>query len=397
METMRHGVFIPPHHPVDEDPTQCIQRDLQLIEHLDALGYEEAWIGEHHSSGFEIIASPEIFIAAAAARTERIKLGTGVVSLPYHNPLMVANRIIQLDHQTMGRVMFGVGPGLLPSDAIMLGIHPSTQRERMMQSLEVILRLMKGETVTEKTDWFELHKARCHLLPYTKPHPEVAVASAVTPSGGRAAGRYGLGMLCVTSTQRDGYDALGINWSIANEISQEVRGVPMDPSVLRLVGPVHLAETREQARSNVRFGLEKWIDYFFRINPAAQLGGDITGRSQSEQDLDPVESMIESGWGVIGTPDDAIAQIERLQKKVGEFGAFVQLAHNWADFENTKKSYELWQRYVAPFFRGANRNRVDSLQWASDNATEFMGAAMKAATEMIQKHEAERAEKKAAS
>ena len=252
-------------------------------------------------------------------------------------------------------------------------------------------------SATEKTDWFDLHKARCHLLPYTKPHPEVAVASAVTPSGGRAAGRYGLGMLCVTSTQRDGYDALGINWSIANEISQEVRGVPMDPSVLRLVGPVHLAETREQARSNVRFGLEKWIDYFFRINPAAQLGGDITGRSQSEQDLDPVESMIESGWGVIGTPDDAIAQIERLQKKVGEFGAFVQLAHNWADFENTKKSYELWQRHVAPFFRGANRNRVDSLQWASDNATEFMGAAMKAATEMIQKHEAERAEKKAAS
>src|SRR5580698_2002109 len=153
---MRNGIFMAPFHPIDQDPTEALRRDLDLIEALDRFGYEEAWIGEHHSAGFEIISSPELFIAAAAERTKSIKLGTGVVSLPYHNPLMAANRIIQLDHMTRGRVMFGVGPGLLPSDAMMLGIDPAVQRDRMAEGLDVILRLFRGEATTEKTDWYEL-------------------------------------------------------------------------------------------------------------------------------------------------------------------------------------------------------------------------------------------------
>jgi limonene 1,2-monooxygenase len=123
---LRHGIFLPPFHPMEENPTACPDRDLELIEWLDRLGYHEAWIGEHHSAGFETISSPELFIAIAAERTRFIRFGTGVVSLPYHHPLMVADRIVQLDHHTRGRVMFGIGPGLLASDAIMLGIDPMT-------------------------------------------------------------------------------------------------------------------------------------------------------------------------------------------------------------------------------------------------------------------------------
>ena len=144
---LRNGIFLAPFHPVDEDPTLCLQRDLELIEHLDRLGYDEAWIGEHHSAGYEIIASPEVFVAAAAERTKRIMLGSGVISLPYHNPLMTANRVIQLDHQTKGRFMLGVGPGLLPSDAFAMGIDPSTQRDRMVESIDVILKLFAGLTM----------------------------------------------------------------------------------------------------------------------------------------------------------------------------------------------------------------------------------------------------------
>src|SRR5262252_650458 len=119
---MRFGVFLAPFNPVGQHPTVALEKDLELVEWLDRLGYDEAWIGEHHSGGYEIIGSPEWFIAAAAERTRQIKLGTGVVSLPYHHPFMAAERIVQLDHQTRGRCMFGVGPGLLVSDAIMLGI-----------------------------------------------------------------------------------------------------------------------------------------------------------------------------------------------------------------------------------------------------------------------------------
>jgi len=264
---LRNGIFLAPFHPVDEDPTLALRRDLELVEFLDRIGYDEAWIGEHHSAGYEIIASPELFIAAAAERTRRIRLGTGVISLPYHNPLMVADRMLQLDHMTQGRAMFGVGPGLLPSDAHMLGIPVAKQRDRMVESLEVILRLLAGEIVTAKTEWFELRDARCQLLPYTRPRPHIAVASTVTPSGGRAAGRYGLGMLCVASTQPDGFDALGVNWRIACEFAAE-RRAEMRREELRLVAPIHLAETREQARKNVAYGLSKWAAYFNRISPA---------------------------------------------------------------------------------------------------------------------------------
>ena len=385
--TLRNGIFLAPFHPLDEDPTEALHRDLALIEHLDRLGYEEAWIGEHHSAGFEIIASPELFIATAAERTKRIRLGTGVVSLPYHHPLMVANRIILLDHLTRGRVMFGAGPGLLPTDAFMLGIPVAKQRDRMAESLDVILRLFRGETVTEETEWYSLQDARVHLLPYTRPHPEVCVASTITPSGGRLAGKHGLGMLCVAATTAAGYDVLGTNWQIASDIAAE-RGATMDRSRLRLVGPVHVAPTREQARKNVEFGLEKWIDYFTMFNPAAV--GDAFSAA------DPAAALVESGQAVIGTPDDAIEQLERLQRQSGGFGCFLQLAHNWADWESTKQSYELWARYVTPAFRGASASREASIQWSRDNMSEFMGAAMNAAQQMFVKHAEEQAAKAAA-
>ncbi len=380
---LRNGIFLAPFHPVDEDPTLCIQRDLELVDHLDRLGYEEAWIGEHHSAGFEIISSPELFIAAAAERTKRIRLGTGVVSLPYHNPLMAANRILQLDHQTRGRVMFGVGPGLLPSDAFSMGIEPATQRDRMVEAIEVILRLWKGERVTAKTDWFTLVDATCQVKPYTWPHPEIAVASSVTPSGGKLAGRHGFGMLCVAATQAGGYDALAVNWAVANKTAAE-HGRTMDPEKLRLVGPVHIAETREQAFENCKFGFEQWRNYFSGISAVA-------GRETTENR--PLETLVQEGVAVVGTPDDAIAQIKRLQAKQGEFGCFLQLAHNWANFENTKKSYELWQRYVTPAIHGANTARETALNWAKDNKERFIGAAIGAAMQTIQKHHEEEAKK----
>ena len=381
--TLRGGVFLAPFHPTEDDPTLAIRRDLELVEWLDRLGYEEAWIGEHHSAGFEIISSPELFIAAAAEHAKRIKLGTGVVSPPYHNPLMVANRIIQLDHMTMGRVMFGAGPGLLASDAMMLGIEPMQQRDRMIESLDVILRLFRGETVSEKTEWYTLAGAKVHLLPYTKPYPEVCVASTVTPSGGRAAGKYDLGMLCVAATQADGFNALDVNWQVAKEIAAE-HGRAMDPARLRLVGPMHIAPSREEARKNAAFGFYKWFDYFQRINPA---------RFANLPPGDPLDILVAAGAIVVGTPEDAIKQIEKLKAKQGDFGCFLQLAHNWADWEATKKSYELYARYVVPHFRQSNTHRVESLAWVTEHNKELMALTQAAAQAMFAKHKAERAAK----
>src|ERR687886_1138593 len=195
---MKFGIFLAPFHRLGDNPPLAIERDFKLIELLDELGYDEAWVGEHHSAGWETIASPEVFIAAAAMRTRHIKLGTGVVSLPYHHPLMVANRMVLLDHITRGRAMLGVGPGALYSDALMLGIEPTRQREMMAESLDAIMALLTSdEPVTRQTDWFQLVDARLQLKSYTDPHLPVVVASVQSPAGVQLAGRYGAGVLTI--------------------------------------------------------------------------------------------------------------------------------------------------------------------------------------------------------
>src|SRR5919201_4935964 len=105
---MKFGVFMAPFHRPGETPTLALERDLELLQWLDVLGFDEAFIGEHPSAGWETICSPEVFIAAAGERTKRIKLGTGVVSLPYHHPYMDDNRIVFLGQLTRGRVILAV-------------------------------------------------------------------------------------------------------------------------------------------------------------------------------------------------------------------------------------------------------------------------------------------------
>ena len=359
---LRFGAFIAPFHPLDENPTLAIQRDLELVQWMDQLGYEEAWIGEHHSAAYELIASPEVFIAAAAERTKHIRLGTGVSSLPYHHPMMLADRINQLDHMTRGRVMFGVGPGALVSDAFMMGIPVAKQRDRMDEALDVLVPLLRGEEVTHESDWFSLVNARLQMTPYSRPSVEIAVASQVSPTGARAAGKHGAGLLSLGATTTAGFNSLAANWGIAEDIAKE-NGQTMDRSRWRLVGQMHIAETKDKAIEQIRFGLEKWIYYFKEIANLPMVPDDFKG--------DPVEAYLALGQAVVGTPDDAIERLQQLVDESGGFGCFLLMAHNWARWEDTKRSYELIARYVVPHFQQLNVNRQASMDWVRSNKTEF--------------------------
>ena len=207
-ERLKFGIFLAPFHWSGENPTMSLQRDMELIQLLDTLDFDEAWVGEHHSAGWETISSPELFIAAVSERTKNIRLGTGVVSLPYHHPLMVANRMVLLDHMTRGRAMFGVGPGALISDAYMMGIDPVEQRRRMDESLGIIMRLFtETDPITYDGEWFTLKDASLHLRPYTKPHMPVAVAAAQSPSGLVLAGKHGTGVLSMSVARGDSQKA----------------------------------------------------------------------------------------------------------------------------------------------------------------------------------------------
>ena len=376
-DRLRFGIFLAPFHALNENPTNALDRDFELIEHLDRLGYEEAWIGEHHSGGFEIIASPEVFMAAAFERTKNIKIGTGVVSLPYHHPFMAVDRMIQLDHQSKGRAMFGVGPGALVGDAFRMGIDPSTQRDRMNEALDVILPLLRGEIVSKKTDWFEVREAQIQLPCYTQPHIEMAVACARSPSGALAAGKHGLGMLSIGGTSDDALTHHANNWKICEETAIANKK-HVDRKNWRVVTLAHIADTREQALENVKFGIEQFASYFREIATFPIVPDNIHNAA---------EYLMENNMACIGTPDDAIKYIEKLQIGTGGFGAYMELAHNWADWQATKRHYELMSRYVAPHFQGLNSLRQASYNYSFENRDVFVGKAAAAVQQAIDTHE----------
>jgi limonene 1,2-monooxygenase len=345
---LRFGAFLAPYHEPRENPTLALERDLELIAHLDRLGYDEAWVGEHHSTGWETIASPELFLAVAAERTRHIRLGTGAVSLPYHHPLMVADRIVLLDHLTRGRIDFGVGPGGHLTDAAMLGIPPALLRERQAEALAVILRLFtEVEPFSHTSDWFTLHDAVLQLRPYQRPHPPIATTSMESPGGMQLAGRFGAGVLslAVSRGPRGPID-LAAHWRIAEEAA-EAAGRRVERSQWRLAVPIHLAETKREAVEDVRAGAGRFLlDYV----------EGTTGRPRPVEGPHDrvVDQMIELGAWIIGTPDDAIAALEALWERTGGgFGAVLVFGQEWAGPAATHRSYELLARHVAPRFQGS--------------------------------------------
>ena len=383
MEPLRFGIFLPPMHRTGVNPTLALQRDLELIEHLDRLGYHEAWIGEHHSAGSELIASPEVFIAAAAERTKHIKLGTGVNSLPYHHPFILADRIVMLDHLTRGRMMFGAGPGQLTSDAAMLGIDPMTQRPRMEQAFDVMMRLFRGETVTEHTDWFVCDQAVLQMKPYSD--FDIVVASSMSPAGSKLAGRYGTGLLSIAATEPAAFQVLDYNYTVWQE-EAERNGYLAPRTKWRLMGPMHIAETFEQAKANCRYGLQWVFDYLSHIIPT----GDPSAPPPPSDYDDFIDYVNESGRMVIGTPEMAIEQIQRLHDKTGGFGAYLFLGADLADVGPTNRNYELFAEQVMPHFTGQLQPVQASYDLIREAGSRWVDATLGAQLTAIADYETER-------
>lgn len=379
MSRMRFGVFLAPHHPIGEHPTLQIRRDIELAEHCDKLGFDEFWCGEHHSGGWETIGSPEMFLAAAGERTSRIMLGTGVISLPYHHPFNVAQRIVQLDHLTRGRAMLGVGPGALPSDAFTLGIAPAVQRDRMDEALGIIIRLLREDKpFSYKSEWFELNNAMLQIKPLQENMP-IAVASSLSPAGMRAAGKYGVGVISIASTSEEGLAALPTQWGFGQTYAQEF-GQTLSRDMWRVNANWHVAPTREQAIDEVADGMMRWHnEYNVGIlgRPNANLVTD--GRAMAAK-------MAESG--MIGTPEDVVRGIGDLVKVSGGFGTLIGFAHDWAPREAQLRSFELFARYVIPQVQGLIAPVQRSADFVGENKGELMHAAGQAILQTIRTHNA---------
>lgn len=380
MGKMRFGYFIAPFHRAGTNPTLAFQRDLQFVEHLDALGFDEVWFGEHHSAGSEIISSPEIFIAAAAERAGRIRFGTGVISLSYHNPLWVADRLVLLDHLTHGRLIAGVGPGSLPTDSSMIGLNPTQCRELLEVNLDILDRLLRGDTVTIKTPTHEFCDARLQLSPYADGGIPLAVAAVASPTGARLAGKHGAGLLSIGATlSAEGFHALTYHWDIVEERAAAF-GTQVDRRNWTLVAPFHIAETDEQARADVAFGIEPWFRYFQAVAAFPQM--TIPGCEIDEM----IDIINETGAGVIGSPERATAQVQRMWDQSGGFGCLLQLAHEWANPAATRRSAELFACDVMPNFQGQAQPSLAAADRARDVREDLAETQLQAIDHMTQKY-----------
>jgi limonene 1,2-monooxygenase len=379
---LRFGVFLAPFHPVPHNPTLSLEQDLEAVEALERLGFDEVWIGEHHSGGLEIIASPEVFIAAAAQRTHRIRLGTGVSSLPYHHPFMLTDRMVLLDHLTRGRAMLGCGPGQLVSDAHMLGIDPDEQRRMMGEGLDAVMALLRSDhPVTIETDWFTMRDARLQVRPYTHPHLEVAVAGSFSPAGPRHAGRHGVGLISIGATSPQGFERLASHWDVY-ETEAVANGHVPSRGDWRLVAPMLLADTDREARDAARHGYHQITSYLAHMLP-----------TPPSAPLDSLDEQIDvanaSGAVVIGTADRAIAQIERLVEQSGGFGTVLLNGGYWGDHAATIRSYEIFADRVMPRFNGQGGAPGESFDWVMGGGHDWRGATAHAIDRAVTDYAAE--------
>ncbi|HUB47737.1 MAG TPA: LLM class flavin-dependent oxidoreductase [Acetobacteraceae bacterium] len=365
MPRLRFGAFLAPHHPIGEHPMLQFRRDLDLVEHLDQLGYDEFWCGEHHSSGWEMIASPEMFLAAAAERSKRIRLATGVVSLPYHHPFNVAQRMVQLDHMSGGRAIFGSGPGALASDAHTLGIDPMLLRDRQDEAISIIRRLFHGERISYRGEWFNLNDAALQLLPLQE-EMEFAVASQISPSGMTLAGKHGIGIISIGSLSQEGLNALPTQWGFA-EAAAAKHGKTVDRKNWRVLLSWHIAETREKAREQARDGLFRHHNEY--ITGTLQRPGAKPFKSP-DQAVD-LTAYSDGAVATIGTPDDLVARIKQVLEMSGGFGTVVGFVHDWASPENTFRSWDMVARYVVPEINGYLAGLRKSREFVATNREYF--------------------------
>jgi len=325
--------------------------DLAQIEHLDRLGFHEAWIGEHFTAEWENIPAPDIFIGAALQRTKSIRLGTGVSCLPNHNPFQLAHRIAMLDQLAQGRFLWGIGSGGFPGDFEVVGIDPKTGQQRQL-SIDVVDEVLAlwddprpgayarhgwSYHVPEPDPRIRKH---VYLKPYQQPHPPIAVAGVTEKSEtlGLAGERGWIPMSINFVTPR----VLRSHW--ASVVEGAARGGrTANRAEWRIARAVHVAPTDAQARREALEGAvgRDYRDYFLPLlGQTRGLSGLKMDESMPDAEL-TLEYLCDQVW-IVGSPTTVERKIRELHAAVGGFGALMIGATEWSDAAIWRRSMDLF-------------------------------------------------------
>ena len=345
---MKFSIFMMPLHHPTENPSLAFDRDISLIHYADELGYDEFFIGEHHSGGWETMPAPEMVLAKASAQAHRIRLGTSVISAPFHHPFHVAERMAFLDHLTRGRAILGVGPCALVTDKKLFGLPNEKLYPMLAESVDIIVRLLESsEPIDYEGRFWSFKQMRLQLRSYQQPRMPLAIASSGNAISLELAGKHGMLFLSPAGKNIRNNQSKAEQWNTVEAIAAK-HGTATSRDNWRIATCVYLADSKEEAWRDVEASIARDMEYFASIGlkaPYESYPGqplhEITARSGADR----------RDW-IIGTPEDTIAQIERMQAETGGFGGLLLSTHEWTGTEKLRRSYELFARYVIPHFRG---------------------------------------------
>jgi limonene 1,2-monooxygenase len=355
---MKFSLFMMPcHHPKD-NPALAFQRDIGLIHLADELGFDEAFIGEHHSGGWETMPAPEMALSMAAAKAHRIRLGTSVFSAPFHHPFYLAERMAFLDHLTRGRAILGVGPCSLVTDKMLFNMEDTALVPMLHEAVDVVIRLLESdEPISHHGEYWQFDDMQLQLRSFQQPRLPLAMPSAATPANLEMIGRNN--MIWMSPTGKNRPDARK-NWEIVEKGARDA-GRVADRDNWRIATYMYVAESRDQAWDEVRTGIMREAEYFSAIGLRGHYA-EYEGQPYSE--FTPESCADIRDW-VIGTPDDAIAWLEAKQEETGGFGGLLLHSPEWTDRHKWERSMEMFARYVMPHFQGHSttfKNEWDKIQ-----------------------------------
>jgi alkanesulfonate monooxygenase SsuD/methylene tetrahydromethanopterin reductase-like flavin-dependent oxidoreductase (luciferase family) len=327
-----------PCHPPERSIREGQHWDLEELERLDGLGFEEAWIGEHFSSSWEPCPAPDLLIAQALLRTRHIKLGPLGHLLPYHNPIELAHRVAYLDHLAEGRYQLGVGVSALPTDHELFGLgeSPGLNRRMTFESLELMTSLwtqgpkdVVGEFWTTGRPRTRLPGLDYHLRPYQRPHPPIAIAG-ITPGSKnhRLAGERGY--IPVSLSISPDARMTAQHWAAVEEGAAR-SGRRTDRAQWRIIRDVYVARTDEEARALALNGMmgRCWREFLLPVYVALGLGPLLKANPALPDSELTVEYLADQLW-LIGSPQTVADKIRVLQDETGGFGYLIMISYDAA-------------------------------------------------------------------
>ena len=354
------GLFMMPLHNPGRNYTEVLAEDREMILLADKLGYQEVWVGEHHTASPEPIADALQFLASVVGETKSIKFATGVLNVPQHHPGRLAGNVAQFDHLAKGRFIMGVGPGGLATDFELFGALEGNRQEMMIDAVEIIHKIWASDPPYHiKGKYWSVDVARhCNpalgwgpmLKPYQQPFPPLAVsAMSVNSSTARLAGRQGWGIVSANFTT---IANARTHWTQYCNGAAEAGRIP-NPADWRIARSILVTETDEEARDYLADPLSSYHWYYSYIR-ADMASFNMLNNLKPDLTIPDADVTVEKclDWMVIaGKPATVLDQLIAMSDETGPFGTLLTTQKDWDKPALHKNSLFLLADSVMPKFR----------------------------------------------